>query len=114
MDPDIAKVPELACRIAHSADGFRGPNFRNLRNFHRGTLNFRGANLGFFGISLSLEISTPVCESCETCESFWFAPIADKSGTELLIPATHAPSSRRSPTPLGGSSRQPARLPRSG
>src|SRR5690348_16802951 len=107
-------MPKVACCAAHSADGFRRLNFRNLRNFHRGTLNFRGANLGFFGVGLRLEILTPVRESCETCESFGFGHVASKSGTELSVSATHELSSRRSSMPLDGSSRQPARLPRSG
>src|SRR5215813_6903787 len=101
--------------IACARLGRLGLNFRNLRNFHRHALNFRGVRSPFIGIGLWLKNLTPVCESCETCESFWFAPVAGKSGTELPILATHhAPSFQRPPTPLGGSSHRPVRLPRFG
>jgi hypothetical protein len=89
MDQDrpgrCVEVPQVLPGVAHSADGFRSLNFRKLRNFHRGILKFRGANfrnlrnfrrrtLNFRGVRPCLEILTPACESCETCESFSVRP----------------------------------------
>src|SRR5262245_143170 len=49
-------------------------NFRNLRNFHRGTLNFRGTNISVFGIRLRLEISIPSVKIAKLAKVFGLAP----------------------------------------